>query len=271
MIRLIASDMDGTLLTPEHRLPGDFEDVLNRTLDRGIIFAAASGRQYVNLADCFPNHLDRIILVSNNGALVRKGEETIYVTAMSDKDRAIIEPIGRRLNHGIFIAQGIQGAYVERPEDRDIDDYMSAMPSFFSKIRTVESFDLVDDTLLNFSVCDFRGTQEHVLPLFQPLSDRYTVRLSGDSWLDISLHGSNKGEALQALQRHYGIRHEETAAFGDFMNDAEMLDHAKYSFAMENAHPDLAKHARFRAPSNRDHGVVKTILQMLDHPNDYPQ
>lgn len=269
MIRLIASDMDGTLLTPEHRLPKDFEDILARMTDRGIVFAAASGRQYVNLADCFPNHLDQIVLVSNNGALVRKGGETIHVAAMLEADRHIIEPIGRRLRHGIFIAQGIHGAYVEQPKDRDIDDYMSAMPSFFSRIRTVESFDLVDDTLLNFSVCDFRGTQEHVLPFFMPLADRYTVRLSGDSWLDISLPESNKGKAIQALQSYLGITYDETAAFGDFLNDAEMLDHAKYSFAMENAHPDLVKHARFRAPSNRDHGVVKTILHMLDHPHEY--
>jgi hypothetical protein len=49
-----------------------------------------------------------------------------------------------------------------------------------------------------------------------------------------------------------------------------MLMNAKYSFAMDNSHPDLFRHAAFRAPSNRDGGVLRSIRYILDHPQEYP-
>lgn len=74
---------------------------------------------------------------------------------------------------------------------------------------------------------------------------------------------SNKGVALRALMNKLHISSEEIIVFGDFMNDYEMLNLAKYSFAMENAHPSIKAIANFSAPSNDEDGVNQIIKQYL--------
>jgi HAD superfamily hydrolase (TIGR01484 family) len=67
------------------------------------------------------------------------------------------------------------------------------------------------------------------------------VKVSGSIWLDISHKLANKGRAMELLQKKYSITTEQTMAFGDYLNDLEMMQQAHYSFAMENAHPDIKK------------------------------
>lgn len=269
MIKLIASDMDGTLLDEKSRIPMKFHVLMDELQARGIWFAAASGRQYVNLAERFSNELHRMICMSNNGALVKFQDEIIYCRAFPEADLSSVISVGRSLQDGIFIASGIKAAYIEKPTSRNIDDYLAAMPAFFTALKIVETFDEIPDEILNFSICDFRGTEKHVHPLFSGLENQFDIKVSGDIWLDISLAGNNKGAGLRAIQNHLGVSRSETAAFGDFLNDSEMLMNAKYSFAMDNSHPELFRHAAFRAPSNRNDGVIRSIRHILDHPHEY--
>lgn len=270
MIKLIASDMDGTLLDENNRLPKGFHNLLDKLAERGIWFAAASGRQYVNLAERFSSELHRMICMSNNGALVKISDEIIYCRAFEESDLSSVISVGRDLRDGIFIASGVRSAYIEKPLSRNIDDYLAAMPAYFTALKVIDSFSEIEDEILNFSICDFRGTERYVHPVFSGLDSRFDIKVSGDIWLDISLAGNNKGAGLRAIQRHLGVSRDETAAFGDFLNDSEMLMNAKYSFAMDNAHPELFRHASFRAPSNRDSGVLRSIRHILDHPQEYP-
>lgn len=269
MIRLIASDMDGTLLDENSRIPDGFHILMDELKARGIGFVAASGRQYVNLAECFKEDLHRMICMSNNGALVKISGETIYCRAFNESEISSVLSVGRSLPDGIFIASGIRAAYIEKPVTRNIDHYLEAMPAFFTSLQVIHSFSDVKDDILNFSICDFRGTEKHVYPLFSGFDGRFDIKVSGDIWLDISLAGNNKGAGLREIQKYLGVSRSETAAFGDFLNDSEMLMNAKYSFAMDNSHPDLFRHAAFRAPSNRDDGVIRSIRDILDHPDKY--
>ncbi len=76
--------------------------------------------------------------------------------------------------------------------------------------------------------------------------------------------GVNKGVALERLQASLGIDRAQTAVFGDYLNDLEMMDAAALSFAMANAHPEVAARARYRAPANHESGVITTIVRLLD-------
>ncbi len=89
------------------------------------------------------------------------------------------------------------------------------------------------------------------------------VVVSGEFWLDILNQNTNKGNAVKKLQNLLNISPEQTMAFGDYMNDLEMLSNAKYSFAMENAHPIIKETAQFQTSSNDDFGVVSTIKKYL--------
>ena len=93
--------------------------------------------------------------------------------------------------------------------------------------------------------------------------DELQVVLSSDIWVDIIPLGINKGVAIQKLQKKLNIKPEECVAFGDYLNDYEMMQSVYYSYAMENAIPELKKVARYIAPPNYKNGVVKTIRQLL--------
>jgi hypothetical protein len=69
-VRLVASDMDGTLLNTKHELSPDFFTIFNRMRSKDILFSAASGRQYQNLYNCFPGIQDEIIFIAENGSYV---------------------------------------------------------------------------------------------------------------------------------------------------------------------------------------------------------
>jgi hydroxymethylpyrimidine pyrophosphatase-like HAD family hydrolase len=82
--------------------------------------------------------------------------------------------------------------------------------------------------------------------------------------VDVTSPTANKGAALRRVQEALGVTPDQTMAFGDFLNDLEMMDAATWSFAMANAHPRLRERARFVAPGNNANGVVRTIRTVLD-------
>ncbi|MGL5578106.1 MAG: HAD-IIB family hydrolase, partial [Fusobacteriaceae bacterium] len=74
----------------------------------------------------------------------------------------------------------------------------------------------------------------------------------------------NKGAALKRVAEYYGIDREKIAAFGDEMNDREMLEYAHYGVAMKNANPELKKYAKFETLTNEEDGVAEFILKELE-------
>jgi hydroxymethylpyrimidine pyrophosphatase-like HAD family hydrolase len=87
--------------------------------------------------------------------------------------------------------------------------------------------------------------------------------VSGPHWVDVLSPSASKGRALRQLQAALGVTADQTMAFGDFLNDLEMMDAAAWSFAMANAHPLLKERARFVAPANNANGVVRTVRTVL--------
>ena len=93
--------------------------------------------------------------------------------------------------------------------------------------------------------------------------DKVRMAVSGDTWLDIIPLEANKGLAVKELQESLNIRPEETIAFGDQLNDLEMLGRAYYSYAVGNAREEVKKAARFQADRNDRNGVLKVLKEIL--------
>ena len=90
------------------------------------------------------------------------------------------------------------------------------------------------------------------------------VALSSAYWVDVMNADINKGIAIKQVQKKLKIKPEECAAFGDYLNDSEMMEAVYYSFAMANAHPKIKELARFSTASNEEHGVLRAIKKLID-------
>ena len=259
MIKLIASDMDGTLLNDKDEIHEEFYQVFQELKKQNIIFAAASGRQYYNLAKRFEKIKDDMMFIAENGTfVVYKGEE-LLLNAL-DKETAIeLIKIGRDIKESYVVLCGKKSAYIESKDERLIKE----VEKYYEEYKIVNDLTKVEDDILKVTICDFIGSEENSYTYYNDYKEKLQVSVSGQIWLDITDKGVNKGLAINKLQELLNIKHEETMVFGDYLNDLEIMESAYHSYAMENAHEDLKKVARFITKSNDESGVVHAINSIL--------
>lgn len=263
-IRLIAVDLDGTLLDEAGEVPPGTWGLLDRLRQRDIMFAPASGRQYAKLLDVFAGHTESMVMISENGNfVVRDGVELASSVMGPDVVRRIVEharTLRRRLGVRVVLC-GKRAAYVEPSEDAFV---AVEVTPYFSDIEEVPDLLAVTDDILKLSVFSPGDAETLLAPEFAPFSDSFKVVVTTTNWVDIMQPDANKGTALRAVQGVLGVTREQTMAFGDYPNDLEMLDAAAWSYAMGNAHPEVKARAKHLAPSNAEHGVLKVITDVLE-------
>lgn len=260
MIKLIASDMDGTLLNKEGELSKEFFEVFEMLQSKDIKFVAASGRQYFQLLKNFEGIEDKIHYVAENGTIVKYEDRELYIDALSkDLVDEIIEFLPELKDIYVVIC-GKKSAYVNTTDRKILDEF----DNYYFKYKVVENFNNIDDDILKIAFLDLNGVEKNI---YKPLNDRFgdklQVTISGPIWLDMFNLGTSKGTAIKLLQDLYGIKAEETMVFGDYYNDIEMLKAAHYSYAMENAPDGVKMHARYIAKSNIENGVIRAIREVV--------
>lgn len=260
MIKLIATDMDGTLLKSNNEIQDGFYDVFHKLKEKDIIFAAASGRQYYNLLERFKGLDNNMMFIAENGTFVVYRGEELIVNSL-DKEIALeLIKVGRTIENAYIILCGKNSAYIESRDKRLIKQ----TEKYYARYEVVEDLTKVEDDILKVTICDFSGSEGNSNKYFDDYRDKAQICVSGEIWLDMMAKGVNKGLAIKKIQEKLGIKHEETMVFGDYLNDLEMMGSAYHSYAMDNAHDDLKKVARFIAKSNDECGVVQAIKESLN-------
>ena len=259
-IKLVAADMDGTLLNAKHELSPGFFPLFEQMKARGILFAAASGRQFWNLLNRFESIQDDVIFIAENGSyVVYKGQDLLVQAMEPDVTREQIST-AREIPGIHTILCGKKRAYVES----EVPAFIDNVKMYYDRYEVVDDLMKVeDDQFLKIAICDLAGSEANSYPFFKQKKDQLQVKVSGHIWLDISHQLANKGRAIQVLQQKYNISADETMVFGDYLNDLEMMHQASFSYAMENAHADIKNAARFITKSNEAHGVTMVLEEML--------
>lgn len=261
-VRLVVCDMDGTLLDEEGKIPDKFWDLLDHMHDRGIVFAPASGRQYATLKKMF-GHADMITTyIAENGTLVVNEGEVVSTTPIVRDDFLQALDIIRAIDYrdaGVVVG-GVKHAYAERKDAPFVDK----IHTYNRDLVIVDDLAEVDDEFLKMAVFDFDKVSPRVEQELKALPSTSQIVVSGEYWIDVMSADGNKGKAVTDLQEYLGLTERQTVVFGDYLNDLEMLDRARLSFAMENAHPDIRQRARYLAPSNSSHGVLSVLSMLLD-------
>lgn len=257
MIRLIASDMDGTLLDDKKRLPPDFGDVMERLMERNIVFAVASGRTYCAVDHLFPEeYRSRMCFICDNGACTLINGRAVNVSGI---DREIFDELldeCERIGGLTPIVCSESGVFHQRSDEKFFND----VGVFYKDHSVVDDLRSVEGRVYKLAICDEGGALTHgKAALDARFGGRLNVLVSGAVWMDVMAAGVSKGAALKTLQDILGVSRAETMAFGDYFNDADMLMAADWSFCMENGHEDVKRLCRFTAPDNNHEGVTRCI------------
>lgn len=254
--KLVAVDMDGTLLDAQGRIPDAFWRVLDRAKAQGMTIAPASGRQLAMLREMFSSQAPDAF-IAENGAVVALGERVVSTTALPE------EPVRRlltRLPDAPFRAHPVvcapEVAYTaDMPTafDAEVDKYYASR----SKVQSL--LDAPLPTAIKIALYVETDAERDALDWVRSTLPELAVVVSGAHWVDVMHPETNKGNALSALASLLGVDMEATAAFGDYLNDYALLQAAGHAVAMGNAHEDLKAIADEVVGTNEEHAVVRTL------------
>jgi Cof subfamily protein (haloacid dehalogenase superfamily) len=261
MIKLIAIDLDGTLLDDNKNIHPSFWEVHKALTEQGVFFIAASGRQYYNLLDQFDRIRDEIIFLAENGTfVVHKGEE-LFVNDLSLDDARYFIHKGRKVKGTDLILCGKQSAWIENSHQRFVDD----ASQYYRRLKVVDDLTTVDDKVLKVTLWDHENAELNSYPHFKAYEKDFKIAVAGDVWLDITHNNASKGKAINRIQQLFEISPEETLIFGDYLNDLDMMRVGYHSYAMKNAHPKIIEISRFVTHyDNNNNGVVETIKELFN-------
>lgn len=259
MIKLIVTDMDGTFLDDKKRFSDEFWYIYEELKKKNIKFVVASGRQYFNLKKIFKKIENELTFIAENGSIVIDGKKEVYSRILERELVLKYLEIGRKIPSCNLVLCGKKSAYIENMDD----EFLEEVKKYYEKIEIVKDLtEVKNDEIIKIAFCDLGGTEKNVYPHLKNEKDSQIV-VSGEIWLDVSHLESNKGIALENLQKKLNITEDETMAFGDYLNDYEMLKKAKYSYAMENAHHEIKKICKNIAKNNNESGVIVAIKERI--------
>lgn len=256
MIKLIASDLDGTLLlNGSQKLARETCGLIEKLMDRGIIFVPASGRQYANMQRMFAPVADRLGFICENGCL------SFFQGKMLHKD-VMDRETGQELLHAIWekegaeiLLSGVNTSYLMPKEE----SYLHRMRDIVkNNVTVVDDIFAVEEEYFKISVYEKAGVDASCSYWENRFGSRVQAVVSGLEWLDFTPKGVHKGRALRVLQEYLGIAPEECMAFGDNYNDKELLESVGYPVAMENAKPEI-----YAMCQNHTERVERTLRELL--------
>ncbi len=237
--RLIVSDLDGTLLGSDHRLHTDTIEVLRTLVGHGHHLVLASGRHYADMR-VFRDQLDvPAHLISSNGAYTHAPDDQLLDANHVDPRQAaaliqLPRPEGVRLSLYMDDAW-----YIDAESPSHLE--MHAATGFVYQVVPPEQMpvDGIGKIL-------YGGDPEALFKIetaIREISDgALHVTYSTPESLEIMADNVNKGVALAALLERIGVRAEHCLAFGDNLNDVEMLSLVGEPHFMLNSHPEMAGH-----------------------------
>ena len=262
-IKLIASDIDGTLIkdsTPD--LYPEMADAICRLAKQGILFCAASGRQYQSIRNVFREVGEDIAYIAENGAQIRYKEEDICITPMKREDvEGIISLLRQYYDTCDIVVSTPNGSLVESKNQEFIDLLTYGYHNQFKLVRDVLEEDACIIKIAIYRKNSIRELGEGTLiPIWK---DRVKVCMAGEEWVDFMDASVDKGNALKYIQDYFHIKKEETMAFGDNNNDIGMMKAAGKSYAVASARDEVKEAAGNICPAYSEKGVYRIVKELL--------
>ena len=270
-IKVIATDMDGTLLDPRGQLDlPRLEKILDKLDHRGVRFVIATGNEVHRMRQLLGHLAERVVLVVANGARIFENNELIQAQTWDDAmvERALAHFKGRECQDQ-FVVTAMNGGFVKKGTVfTELDKFMTPemIEKLYQRMNFVDEFDSnLFGGVLKMSMVVGEERSDSVLQEINDLFDGHVRAVSsGYGCIDILQDGIHKAWGLVELLRRWNLKPEQIMAFGDSENDIEMLELAGISYAMENAEEAVKRVATKVAPANSQAGVYKVLENWLE-------
>ncbi|MEI0703020.1 Cof-type HAD-IIB family hydrolase [Brachyspira intermedia] len=260
-IKLIATDLDGTLLNDKKEIGSYTVEILNKLMnDYKIELILSSGRPYEGVKNY--NKLlknNNYSIIFNGACIADKEGKVVYRKTIEENISESIIKLSEKYDVCIHIYDN--GKYIVSKEDFPIKSYVQkeqSLPAVYglNNIRTY----IIDKMLI-------LGQRDILNKLQEEIDSQFNVHscFSGPLSLEITANGANKGNALKWICDNKGISPDNIIAFGDNFNDIEMIEYAGIGVAMSNAEEELKQKANYTTLSNEEDGVgnfLKNIFKL---------
>ena len=270
-IRVIATDMDGTLLDPKGQLDlPRLEKILDKLDQCDIRFVIATGNEVHRMRQLLGHLAERVVLVVANGARIFENNELIQAQTWDDAmvDKALAHFKGRECQDQ-FVVTAMNGGFVKKGTVfTELDKFMTPemIEKLYQRMNFVDEFDPnLFGGVLKMSMVVGEERLDSVLQELNDLFDGHVRAVSsGYGCIDILQDGIHKAWGLVELLKRWNLKPEQIMAFGDSENDIEMLELAGISYAMENAEEAVKRVATKVAPANSQAGVYQVLENWLE-------
>ncbi len=259
-VRLVASDMDGTLLDESSQVPPETFALVRDLRKRGIRFAVASGRRFDTLRELFSPVGEFVDFVASNGAQVyaegRLLDREVFsyaalvrlaqVTALFDSMHLVLFDSIRS-----FLLE--PEANYGREVDKDLPEPLEVGVMPGPEVSVVKASVYCDEDPMDLAYI-----------LTREMGDEFVFAPSGKRWIDVMQRGVSKATGVRQIMARYGIGPEETMAFGDSMNDYELLRTVGFPRAMGNARSAVKQICGAVVGTNAEHAVQAELRALIE-------
>ncbi|WP_392562729.1 sugar-phosphatase [Orbus sturtevantii] len=266
-VKLIAIDLDGTLLNSHHQVSDRIKTTIAEAKSRGIQVVLASGRPYAGIKQYLAElELNRreYFCISNNGSVVHQADTGEHLTEflLDFKSYQELELLSRQIdismhalaNNAIFTANKKIGPYTVH------ESYLTQTPLIYCPVDEM-------NPNLSFTKIMLSGLPEQLSRAESKIPadfyQKYTLVKSTPFFLECLNLGANKGIAMQVIADKLNINYDEMMCIGDQNNDLPMFDYAKHKIAMGNAADAIKDKATFVTKSNDEDGVAVAIEKFI--------
>lgn len=204
-------------------------------------------------------------MIADNGAILVRDNNIIsthfftYSTGM-----ALINYVEEHFPEAHICISGKDRAYLKESYPTD---FKRLMRFYYPNYIAVKEFSEIptSERIIKLTLnCPAEYAEELEAGFNEKHTERIHCTTSGFDDIDVMPYGVNKAQGLKYFLRYFHLTPDQLIAFGDGMNDKEMLELAGYSYAMSNGNPEIIKLAKYKAPSNNESGVLKILEDYLD-------
>ncbi|ADL50995.1 Cof-type HAD-IIB family hydrolase [Clostridium cellulovorans] len=254
MIKLLVSDMDGTLTYDDEateafhimtaRVNQKNRDAISELIENDIVFAVATGRLLKDVGSNFPEEELDFHVISQNGSYTYglKGEVLRQDTYSEKQIKEVVDYLHKE---GLNFICSVKDCYYRFVYDKDNVDFETKVSEFTKYVHNVEELYGLEICTITALGHGYEELNEIYEKIIRDLPNDLNIGITGPTTIDINMKHITKGNAVLQLAELLGIKKEEVAVIGDSFNDLSMFEMFEESYVMSHGNTEVKKHAKY--------------------------